>query len=81
MTPSPELNSSLDDPADLLDLLAVDGAGAADHLEAVVLRGVVASGDHDRAVGLGADDRVVEHRGGNHADVGDRAAGGGQPPG
>ena len=40
-------------PADLLDLRAEEGLLAQHHLEAVVVRRVVAAGDHDGAVGSG----------------------------
>src|SRR6185369_13602273 len=50
----------LDLLAQLLDLGTVDGALAADDLEAVVLGRVVAGGDHHAAVGAQVKDREVE---------------------
>ena len=61
----------LDPLAQLLDLGAVDGALAADDLEAVVLRRIVAGGDHHAAVGAQVKDREVEPRRMDHADVDD----------
>ena len=54
--------------ADRLDVFAIDGAPAQDHLEAVVVLGIVASGDLDAAAaqGVGCE---IKHRGGHHADV------------
>ena len=56
--------------------LPVQRARAAHGLESVVLGRIVAAGDHDRAVGLQVLRRIIQHRSGNHADVGDIAAGG-----
>src|SRR6185437_1107062 len=70
--PRPEAGperAPLDDVAQLLDLGAVDGAPAGDDLEAVVLRGVVAGGDHDAAVRLQVKDREVEAGRMEDADV------------
>src|SRR5580700_8307205 len=49
----------------------MQGARAANALESVVLGGVVAAGDHHGAVGLQVLRRMVDHRGGDGADVGD----------
>ena len=70
--------AGLGDVVELLNLLAVDGALADHHLEAVVIARVVAGGDHHAAVGRKVEHRKIEHRGGHHADVHDVAAGGQQ---
>src|SRR5512133_2489393 len=67
----------LDDPAQLLDLLAVEGALPEAELEAVVLRRVVRPGDLTGAVD--PRERVrreVDERRRHHAEVDDVAAGG-----
>ena len=69
---------ALDDIEDILNRFAMQRAGAADALEAVVLGGIVAAGDHDGAVGIQFLRRVIKHRRGNHADIGDVATGGEQ---
>ena len=64
------------------DGLAGERLAAQHDLEAVVVRRVVAAGDHH--AGSGALDHVggeVEHRGGDHADVDDVAPGRRQAPG
>ena len=53
-------------------------ARAADAFEAVVLGRIVAAGDHDGAVRVQVLRRVIEHRRGDGADVGDVATGGQQ---
>ena len=70
--------AALDDVEDFLDGFAVQRARAADAFESVVLRRVVAAGDHDRAVGVQVLRRVIEHRSGDRADVGDVAPDGQQ---
>ncbi len=62
--------------AHVLNRFAVQCARAADALESVVLGRIVAAGDHDGAVGVQVLRRVIEHRSGDRADVGDVAPGG-----
>ncbi|MNM88790.1 hypothetical protein D3C81_1010130 [compost metagenome] len=56
-----------------LDLFAVDRLAGEDHLEAVVVGGVVAAGDHDAGGGTDAVEfdvgAEVDHGGGDHAQV------------
>ena len=53
----------------------MNGSRAGDRLEAVILGRIVAPGDHDGAVGLEMDSRIIQHRSRHHADVGHLAAG------
>lgn len=62
--------------ADGLNIIAVEGGGAAEDFATVVVRRVMAAGDDDRAVGLCIEGREVEHGRGHDADVGDCRAGG-----
>ncbi len=70
--------AGIDQPADVLDGFAVEGAGAADGLESVELAGIVAAGDHHRAVGRQVHGREIEQGRRDHAEVGDFASGGHQ---
>ncbi len=54
--------------ADALDLLPEHGAALQQQFEAVVVGGVVASGDLDAAVDVEIVSREIEHRRGAHAD-------------
>jgi hypothetical protein len=59
------------------DRFAVDRFAGQHHLEAVVVRRVVAAGDHDaRARAFEHIGGEVDHRGGDHAEVDDVDAGG-----
>ena len=70
---------TLDDVEHFLDGFAVQGARAADALEAVVLGRIVAARNHDCAVGVEILRRIIEDWRRHGADVGDVAAGGQQP--
>ncbi len=73
--PSPLSRSPVvDHAADLLDRRAVNRGSAAHRLEAVELARIVAARDHHGAIGLQVEDRIVEHRGGHHAQIDDIAA-------
>ncbi len=61
----------LDEVQDILDGFAVQCAGTAHGLEAVVFRRIVTAGDHDGAVGFGVLRRIVKHWSGNDTDIGD----------
>ena len=65
---------ALDDVADFLDGFAVQGAGSAHGLEAIVLGWIVTACDHDGAVGFGVLRRIVKHRRRDRADIGDVAS-------
>ena len=71
----------LDDRPQLLDLLAVDGAVAAAELEAVVLRRVVAAGDHGAGLLAVFLQGEIEGRRRHLADVDHVHAGGERCPG
>ena len=66
-------------PGHLLDLAGVDGASARPDLEAVVLRRVVAGGDHDPGVVVQMPDGEIADRGGHHAQKQHVHAGACQP--
>jgi len=66
----------LDQAPDLLYLFAMNGGSPAHDLEAVVLRWIVAAGDHDAGVRLQVKDGIVKQRRGRHADIADLAAAG-----
>ncbi len=66
----------LDDVEHFLDGFAMQRARSANAFEAVVLRRIVAAGDHDGAVRIQVLRRVVKHGRGHGADVGDVASGG-----
>ena len=70
--------AALDHLENFLDRLAVQRACAADAFESVVFGRIVAAGDHDGAVGVQVLRRMIEHRRGDRADVGDVATGGQQ---
>ena len=62
-----------------LDVPAIAGLLADHHLEAVVVRRIVRSGDHHAAVGVQLEHGVIQHRRGPQADPLDRQPGGDQP--
>ena len=68
-----------DELAESLDVLAEEARLAPHHLEAVVLGGVVAPGDHDTAVDFERVDGEVEERRRSDADVDDVGALRGEP--
>ncbi|MNT39027.1 hypothetical protein D3C72_1752430 [compost metagenome] len=74
--------AGFDPLAQRLDLLAIDRLAGQHHLETVVVRRVVAAGDHDAGGRADAVDLdvggEVDHRGGDHADVDHVQAGGAQ---
>jgi hypothetical protein len=72
--------AALDDPSQLLDLLAVDRIGADADLEAVEVRRVVASRNHDTAVGLKMANGEIKHGCGAKTDVDNIHTGGSDSP-
>ena len=74
--PRPSVKFSLfDEGKDGLDVFAVDRVEAEAELEAVVLGGIVAGGDHDAAVFFQLLDRKVKNRRRAHPDIGHVTAG------
>ncbi len=66
----------LDDPPQFLDLLSVDRIRTDADFEAVEVRRIMASRNHDAAVHPEMADREIEHRGGAQADIGHIDTGG-----
>ncbi len=60
----------------LLNGFTVKGGGAAHGFEAIELGGIVAARDHHGAIGFEMKDGIVEHRRGDHAQIGNMAAAG-----
>ncbi len=58
-----------------LNAVAVQGVAVHDDFQAVMLRWVVAAGEHDAGLGFQHFGGVVEHRGGHQAQVDHVAAG------
>ena len=70
----------LDDPPQLLDLIAVDRIRADADFEAVEIRRVMASCDHDAAIGLKMANGEIEHGSGAKSDVDHIHTGGSDTP-
>ena len=64
-----------DDLTNLLNFLAVNRALAMHHFEAVVVGGIVASGDHDAGFRVQMEYRIIEQRRGHDAEISHFAAG------
>src|SRR5450755_3066996 len=66
----------LDQPADLLNLFAMNSRGPAHDFEAVVFGWIVAAGDHDAGVRWQVKDGIIKQRRGHDANIGNLAAAG-----
>ena len=60
------------------DAVAINGVAVDQHFQAIVLRRVVAAGDHDAGSGFKLVRSIIQHRCGYHANVDDIAAAGTQ---